>query len=111
MSFFIDHSSDCIGLLYMRAVYSLMYESQQRRSSFMNCILQWSHRILIPDELDIFKASERFVAETSKRPHFCLRIVSCIVIHVYVDCIHDEIDVCTRHILHAATGTYHTCCH
>ena len=71
MSFFIDHSSDCIGLLYMRAVYSLMYESQQRRSSFMNCILQWSHRILIPDELDIFKVSERFVEETSKRPHFC----------------------------------------
>ena len=77
----------------------------------MNCVLQWSHRIEIPADLDIYKAAERFVAETSKRPHFCLRIVSCIVIHVYVDCIHDEIDVCTRHILHAAMGTYQTCCH
>ena len=80
-------------------------------SSFMNRALQWSHRIDIPADIDIYKAAERFVAETSKKPHFCLRIAMCVVVHVGIDCLHDEIDVCTRHILHAAICNDQICCH
>ena len=51
------------------------------------------------------------MAETWQKPHFCLRIAICGVAHVRVEWLHDEIDVCTRHILHAAIVDYHICGH